>query len=572
MTAAVRNPARGAEPGRTRSPFHAEFAPAGEPAAQWHHLTGSSGAIALMSAARKHPGITLVVTRSSRQALILANDLELLRLGTLPILMFPDQETLPYDTFSPHPDITSQRLRTLSALAQTRHGLLLTPVSALANRLPPTGHILQRSFDLNPGDRLDIDAFRSRLLHAGYDSAEQVYQPGQFAIRGSVIDLYPSGYATPIRIDLFDCEIDTIRAFDPESQRSTDKLAGVTLLPAREYPTEPEALDEFRRAFRLRFDVDTRQVPFYQDLRAGVHPQGLEQYLPLFYPQTHCLLDYIKAPIQRVMQSDWAPAATELYRRATERWEQRRYDIERPVLEPDELFLGPDELQARLEIHPLTVWGEDPSGPAGRTVFAVEEPPAVHIHERGKEAATDLKAFLAAFSGQVLFAADSPGRREVLGSTLAAFDIRPQVFDSFEAFHRSGAHLGLAVLPVEHGFVIPAELALLTETQLFGGRTRQNVRTDRAERDPESIIRSLSDLVAAAPVVHEDHGVGRYLGLEILEIDDRPAEFLMLQYAGDDKLYVPVSYLHLVSRYTGADPDTAPLHRLGGQQWEKARR
>ncbi|HLF32454.1 MAG TPA: transcription-repair coupling factor [Xanthomonadales bacterium] len=557
------------------SPFRARFAPHdGELSADklsWYGLHGSSRAIALHCAAQANTGITLVVTRSSHQAQVLARDLELLAIRPQPVLLFPDHETLPYDAFSPHPDIISERLAALSALSGMQQGLVLVSISALAQRLPPVSYMLQRSFDLHPGQSLVIETFRQRLVHAGYEAAEQVYQSGQFAIRGSVIDLFPAGRPAPIRLDLFDEEIDSIREFDPDSQRSSGPLEKVTMLPAREYPMAAADLDEFRRAFRLRFDVDTRQVRLYQDLRAGMHPQGLEQYLPLFYSQTSSFLDYRPAPMNLVLQAGALQAAADLFRRTRERWEQRRHDIEHPVLDPEELFFTPDELAQQLSRLTGIVLQEDAVVPSAGMAFNASAAPDVHIHERGKEAAADLKGFIAGFAGQVLFSADTPGRREVLSSTLAAFGIKAPVYEDFAAFHASAAHLGLVVLPVEEGFVIPGELALLTESQLFGGRTRQKNRRESTERDPESIIRSLADMAEGAPVVHEDHGVGRYLGLQTLEIDQRPAEFLVLEYADGDKLYVPVSYLHLVSRYTGSDPDSAPLHRLGSKQWDKAR-
>jgi len=529
-------------------------------------------ALALHSAARHHRGITLVATRSSHQAQSLARDLQLLSVTALPVLLFPDHETLPYDPFSPHPDIIAERLKTLSALAALQQGIVLAPVSSLMQRLPPADYILQRSFRLAKGDTLVIDDFRQQLHHAGYEASEQVYQAGQYAVRGAVLDLFPTGSAAPFRLDLFDEEIDSIREFDPESQRSTGQVDSIDLLPAREYPTDEASLEEFRRAFRLRFDVDTRRVTLYQDLRNDVHPQGLEQYLPLFYTETSSLLDYLPGPPQLVLQDDVYRAAEEQFKRTRERWDQRRYDIERPVLNPDELFLTPAELRQRLDdLDTVHLPGHDERR-GSKALFSSEAPPDVHIHERGKEPASDLRDFIGAFEGRILFAADTPGRREVLRTTLSAFGIHPKPFDSYGAFHGEGAPQGLAVLPVEEGFVIPGELALITESQLFGGRSRPKAQRAVSERDPESIIRNLTDLSPGAPVVHEDHGVGRYMGLESLDIDGREAEFLMLEYAEGDKLYVPVSSLHLVSRYTGSDPDSAPLHRLGSQQWEKARR
>jgi transcription-repair coupling factor (superfamily II helicase) len=550
------------------SPFKARF---GGPVESWSGLHGSALAVAIDGAANAYRGVTLVVTRSSHQAQVLARDLELIATKSLPVQLFPDHETLPYDPFSPHPDIIAERLKTLSSLASLTQGILLTPVTSLMQRLPPADYIRQRSFDLSTGQNLVIDEFRKQLNNAGYDSSEQVYQAGQYAIRGSVLDLFPAGSSTPYRLDLFDEEIDSIRGFDPESQRSTSRVERIELLPAREYPCDEPAIEDFRRAFRLRFDVDMRRVTLYQDLRTGIHPQGLEQYLPLFYPQTSSLLDYLQQDSRLLLQPGVHEAANDHMRRTTERWEQRRHDVERPVLDPWELFFTPEELEKQLDPY-ATTHLPDPAA-RNKPVFASEPAPDLHIHERGKEAATALLSFMDEFDGRILFAADTPGRREVLRTTLAAFDIRPEPVEVFADFVLGSDRLGLAILPVDEGFLIPDELALITESQLFGGRSRPKAqRFVQSERDPESIIRNLTDLLEGAPVVHEDHGVGRYQGLEVLEIDGRQAEFLMLEYAGNDKLYVPVSSLHLVSRFTGSDPETAPLHRLGSQQWEKARR
>ena len=551
------------------SPFQARFTGSVE---TWSGLHGSSLAVAIDAAAGAHDGLTFIITRSSHQAQLLARDLELLSVNKLPIQLFPDHETLPYDPFSPHPDIIAERLKTLSSLASITRGVVLAPVTSLIQRLPPAEYILQRSFNLAAGQTLVIDEFRRRLENVGYDVSEQVYQAGQYTIRGSVVDIYPAGSPTPYRLDLFDEVIESIREYDPESQRSTGKVERIELLPAREYPCDETALEEFRRAFRMRFDVDTRNVTLYQDLRAGVHPQGLEQYLPLFYEDTSFLLDYLDTAPRLLIQPGVFKAAKDHMRRTAERWEQRRHDVERPVLDPWELYFTPENLKERLQDCTTTHLPDPELKPAGKAAFETAPAPDLHIHERGKEAAADLLAFLDGFEGRVVFAADTPGRRELLRTTLTTFGVRPEQFDGFAGFYRDSPRLGLAVLPVDEGFLVPGELALITESQLFGGRTRPKMQRTVSERDPESIIRNLTDLSAGAPVVHEDHGVGRYLGLEVLEIDQRQAEFLMLEYAGGDKLYVPVPSLHLVSRYTGSDPESAPLHRLGSQQWEKARR
>jgi transcription-repair coupling factor (superfamily II helicase) len=511
------------------SPLQARFDDSAGQISTWSGLHGSALALAMLSAARAHRGVTLLVTRSSHQAQLLARDLQLLAVSSLPVLQFPDHETLPYDPFSPHPDIVAERLKTLAALSSLQQGLLLVPVSSLVQRLPPASYILQRSFSIATGQALVIDEFRQRLHHAGYEASDQVYQAGQYTVRGSILDLFPSGSPVPFRLDLFDEEIDSIREFDPESQRSTGKVRQIELLPAREYPADKVSLDEFRRAFRNRFDVDTRKVTLYQDLRSDIHPQGLEQYLPLFFNETSSILDYLPGPPQLVLQDGIYKAAEDQARRTRERWEQRRYDIERPLLDPEELFFSTENLRQRLDEFSTVHLPGPEERRRSAPLFLSEPAPDVRIHERGKSAASELLEFIDTFKGRILFAADTPGRREVLRTTLTAFGVKPRLYETYAAFHGEGTQLGLAVLPVDAGFVIPGELALITESQLFGGRTRPKTQRSVSERDPESIIRNLTDLTAGAPVVHEDHGVGRYLRLKAAkQVRDVAAELLDL--------------------------------------------
>ncbi|NOR18741.1 MAG: transcription-repair coupling factor, partial [Xanthomonadales bacterium] len=562
-------------PQGSKSPLRARF---NDGSANWTGLHGSSVALALLSAARVHDGIVLVVTRSSHQSQLLEQDIQLFSDGSLPILHFPDHETLPYDPFSPHPDIIAERLATLSSLAGVKSGLLLVPIATLMQRLPPRSHTLGRNIQLKTGQSLVIEDFRQRLQQAGYSHADPVYQAGQFTVRGSVVDLFPSGRKQPLRIDLFDEEIDSLREFDSETQRSTAELQEFSMLPAREYPCDQASFDDLRKAFRFRFVVDTRNVSLYQDLRQGIHPQGLEQYLPLFFEATESLLDYLPGKPLVVTQNGVEQAAVDFWSSTNERWEQRRHDVERPVLDPLELYFNAKDVQQQLaEFESISLLEPDDS-PTSRDdggvaiQFDTQPAPDLHIHDRGNEPAAALLEFTHEFPGRIMFAADTTGRREVLSETLRAFGIRPQRFESWSEFQNSGASLGLAVLPIEQGFVAANDIAVLTESQLFGGRVRPKTTRKLSERDPEAIIRSLSDLNPGDPVVHEDHGIGRYRGLQSLEVDGRAAEFMTLEYAGEDKLYVPVTSMHLISRYTGGSAENAPLHRLGSEQWAKARK
>lgn len=550
-------------------PLEASFAAS---SISWGGLYGSSTALALLSAARAHDGIVLVVTRSSRQAQLLEQDIHLFSDGDLPVFHFPDHETLPYDPFSPHPDIIAERLATLAALARLSRGLLIVPVATLMQRLPPKTHALGQNIQLRTGQTLVIDDFRRQLLQAGYSHADPVYQAGQFAVRGSVIDLFPTGRKLPLRIDLFDEEIDSLREFDPETQRSTAELQRFDMLPAREYPCDDVSFDNFRKAFRYRFIVDTRNVTLYQDLRHGSHPQGLEQYLPLFFKNTESLLDYLPAEPLVIAQHGIEKAALDFWSATQDRWEQRRHDVQRPVLDPLELFFSAREAHKQLGEFKTIDLLEAGRQSANAVLFNTQPAPDLRIHERGNEPAAALLAFTHDFAGRIMFAADTTGRREVLANTLQVFGIQPQRFDSWTEFLTSGARLGLVVLPLQQGFVAGSDIAVLTESQLFGGRVRPGTTGKLSERDPEAIIRSLSDLEPGDPVVHEDHGIGRYRGLQSLQIDGREAEFLMLEYAGEDKLYVPVMSMQLISRYTGGASETAPLHRLGSEQWARARK
>jgi transcription-repair coupling factor (superfamily II helicase) len=552
-----------------RSPLRARFE---NGSANWTGLHGSSTALALLSAAHAFEGIVLVLTRSSHQSHLLEQDVSLFSDGTTPVLHFPDHETLPYDPFSPHPDIISERLSTLASLTAINKGLLFVPIATLMQRLPPRSHALGRNIQLRTGQSLVIDSFRQKLQQAGYSHADPVYQSGQFAVRGSIIDLFPTGRKKPLRIDLFDEEIDSLREFDPESQRSSAELESFSMLPAREYPCDDSSFTDFRKAFRYRFVVDTRKVSIYQDLRQGIHPQGLEQYLPLFFEQTESLLDYLPGQPLVVAQSGLVDAADKFWSSTTERWEQRRHDIERPVLDPPELYFNSAEIRQRLATFDTVALLDAAEGQAGTVCFDTQAAPDLHIHERGNEPAAALLEFTRNYPGRIMFAADTKGRREVLSETLRAFGIRAQRSETWSEFQSSGASLGLSVLPIEQGFIVGDDIAILTESQLFGGRARPKTTRKLSERDPESIIRSLSDLEPGDPVVHEDQGIGRYRGLQSLKIDQREAEFLMLEYANEDKLYVPVSSMHLISRYTGGAAENAPLHRLGSEQWAKARK
>lgn len=540
---------------------------------QWGNLNGAALGLAIAEAASAARRFTLLLTGDSQSAERLEQELGFFA-PDLPVLHFPDWETLPYDLFSPHQDIISQRVASLYRLPELDHGVLVVPITTALHRLPPRRFLLGSSLVLDVGQKLDVEQMRLRLEGAGYRCVETVYEHGEFAVRGALIDLFPMGSDLPYRIDLFDDEIETLRTFDPETQRSVDKVESIRLLPAREFPLDKKAVTDFRGRFRERFDVDFRRCPIYQDLASGITPAGIEYYLPLFFEETETLFDYLPGNTQVFSLPGIEQAAEQFWSDVRSRYEERRVDPERPLVPPAELFLPVEDCFARLKASPRVV--ADPSDLApgvGRERFPTRALPDLAIEGKASEPLAALRRFLEEFPGRVLFSAESAGRREVLLELLARLKLRPQEVAGWPEFVASSERLAITIAPLDEGLLLdePA-LALVAESPLFGQRVMQRRRRERRSDGGDNVIKNLAELREGAPVVHIDHGVGRYLGLITLEIEDQAAEFLALQYAEEAKLYVPVASLHLIARYTGTDDALAPLHRLGSETWQKAKR
>ncbi|WP_367345425.1 transcription-repair coupling factor [Stenotrophomonas bentonitica] len=545
----------------------------------WWRAPASPTALAwyIARAADAHAGPLLVIARDNHGANQIESDLRTLLGSTsdLPVVAFPDWETLPYDAFSPHPDIISQRLAALHQLPTLKRGIVVVPVQTLLQQLAPLKYIIGGSFDLKVGQRLDLDAEKRRLEAAAYRNVPQVMDPGDFAVRGGLLDVFPMGADAPLRVELLDEDIDSIRAFDPESQRSLDKVDAVRMLPGREVPLDELSVSRVLATLRERFDVDTRRSALYQDLKAGLAPAGVEYYLPLFFDQTATLFDYLQPNALPVIAAGVGEAAASFWAQTQNRYEQRRHDVERPLLAPSELYLSPEALNAHLNTLPrIEVWGADHARIEEASPLGDQPLPPLPVAARDAPAGEALKSFIGHYPGRVLIAADSPGRREALLEVLLAAELKPPVVADLPTFLADDSQrFAITVAPLEDGFALDTPpLAVLTERQLFPERAGQTRRSRRAGREPEAIIRDLGELTEGAPIVHEDHGVGRYRSLIVLDAGGMPGEFLEIEYAKGDRLYVPVAQLHLISRYSGASPETAPLHSLGGEQWSKAKR
>ena len=541
----------------------------------WTGLSGDSLPLAIASVVRQIEGLLVVVTPDMQTAELLHDQVGFF-LGhqALPITTFPDWETLPYDNFSPHPDIVSERLATLYGLPEQQRGLLIVSAPTLLQRLPPSDYIFKNSLILKTGDTLNLDEMRARLESAGYRCVSQVMEHGEFAVRGSLLDLYPMGNPLPFRFDLFDDEIESIKTFDAETQRSQETLESIRMLPAREFPMDEAAIRTFRHRFRSMFAGDPQNCPVYRDVSNGIAPAGIEYYLPLFLEETCSLFDYLPDNACLLQLDATATACESFQEQLQERYQARRHNTERPLPAPALLFIEQQELQQRLSaVTQIQVdLFKGAKSADNKIEFPVRQHGDLRLRPRMEQPAASLQSFIAGFPGRILVTAESTGRRESLRDQLRAFDIRPVPVADWDDFMASQEALCVTVAPLEQGFVLDGNgMAVITETALFGEHARQT-RRRKPTRDPGSIVRNLNNLEINAPVVHEEHGVGRYLGLETIRVGEIETEYLAIEYAGNDKLYVPVASLALVSRYTGASPEHAPLHKLGSDQWERARR
>jgi transcription-repair coupling factor (superfamily II helicase) len=547
----------------------------------WYALHAGARALALCEAVLADTRPWACVAADARELERLAAELRFFGGADLEILTLPDWEILPYDQFSPHPDIVSDRLATLARLPQFRRGILLLTADSLLSRLPPLDYVSARSFALDRGALLPIEPLRRRLVEAGYASVSQVSGPGEFALRGSLFDVWPMGTDAPVRIDLLDERIDSLRRFDPDSQRSLDALDSLRLLPARELPLDAEAVREFRRRFRLRFSGDVARMPVYRGVSEGLAPPGIEFFLPLFFERTASLAEYLPADLVFAAEPGLTTALDSAWEAITARYDQYRHDIERPLLAPEEIYVSAAELEAQLAHHPRVIIDQfaPPEGAAATATGAMGAmgasllPRDFRLDARATEPLATLLGFLEEYPGRVLLAADSPGRREVISQMFAAHGRQPRAVSDWAQFVDGSARLAIIVAGEVRSLSLrDPQLMLLSESELFGTRARQERRRRRAAADPATILRSLQSLEPGAPVVHETYGVGRYRGLEVMEIGGDIGEFLLLEYRDGDRVYVPVHSLHLINRYAGGSPESAPLHKLGTEQWARARR
>ncbi len=529
-------------------------------------LAASADALALAQLAQ--PGRVLaVVSASPLEAQRLAEEIAWFQ-PSLRVHLLPDWETLPYDSFSPHQDLISERLATLYAVSRGECEVLIAAASTTITRLAPPAFLAGHTFFMKKGERLDSGKLRTQLTLAGYQHVTQVVAAGEYSVRGGLIDLFPMGTQLPYRIELFDDEVESIRSFDVDSQRSLYPVPEIRLLPAREFPAGDAGRTIFRQRFREAFEGDASRISLYKDVSNGILPAGIEYYLPLFFDTTATLFDYLPQDTTLLLQGDVAGAIAEFWTDLQGRYKMLGGDRARPVLPPTDLFLRDEEFfvaaKALPQLHLKTA--------GGNAANAAATLPPLAVDRKADDPLASLRGFLGAHAGRILLLAESPGRRQTLNDYLVEYDLPAVGCESFAGFLSGDEAFMLGVGPLSGGLLLDG-LAVITENELYAATARPRGRRSDARRaNLDGWLRDLSELKVGDPVVHENHGIGRYLGLLHMDFGEGDTEFLHLEYADGAKLYVPVAQLQVISRYSGADPDSIQLHTLGSGQWEKAKK
>ncbi len=538
---------------------------------RYTHLHGSSDALGLAQLARKKSPL-VVIAANALEAQRLVEEIPFFD-PFLNIHLLPDWETLPYDHFSPHQDLVSERFATLHHIRTQAFDIAVVPMTTALYPLPPVSYMAAYTFFLKKGCNIDLDAFRAQMTLAGYTHVQQVLTPGEYCIRGGLIDLFAMGSVLPFRIDLFDNEIETISTFDVDTQRTLYPVQEIRLLPAREFPLDDNGQKTFRQRFRDRFEGDPSKSRIYKDISKGIAPSGIEYYLPLFFEQTATLFDYLPQNTTLCLHHDVDEAIASFTSDTASRYKLLRGDPQHPLLETHELFLNAEQFFLRAKAFKrVDVLSNDTEGDS-HTLCPTAPLPDIAVNRRADIPTQAFQNYLSDYPGRVLLLADSLGRREIMSEYLQSYDLVPKHCENYAEFIGSKAKFMLTVATVSNGFCLTDKnIAVVTESELYAAQSRGRVARAAKKSNVEGMLRDLSELKVGDPVVHEQHGIARYQGLVNLDLGEGENEFLLLIYAGEDKLYVPVSQLHVISRYSGGAPETAPLHKLGSGTWDKAKR
>jgi transcription-repair coupling factor (superfamily II helicase) len=559
---------------------------------RYTRLTGSSDALALAQFAEKSTPLVLI-TASALEAQRLVEEIPFFAPG-LRVHLLPDWETLPYDHFSPHQDLISERLATLHHISRQSCDVLVVPVTTALYPLAPPEYLAAFTFFLKRGEKLNLQGLREQMTFAGYSHVQQVLSPGEFCVRGGIIDLFAMGSVLPYRIDLFDDEIESIATFDVDTQRTLYPVPEIRLLPAREFPLDEKGQAHFRQSFRDRFEGDPSKSRIYKEVSKGNAPAGIEYYLPLFFDKTATLFDYLPKNATLCLHGNVDEAIEQFGVDALSRYNLLRGDPQHPLLPLSDLFMDSEAFFIALKEFARLNIVRSPVAPAQAGAQSIEELdprfrgddenkkltpcatatlPNIAVNRHADTPTQAFAAFLKSFDGRTLLLADSLGRREIMSGYLLEYGLEAEACEDFASFLTGTKKFMLGIGPVQNGFLLPDQkLAIVTETELYASQPRNRAARTAKKSNVEGMLRDLSELKVGDPVVHEQHGIARYQGLVNLDLGEGEGEFLLLEYAGGDKLYVPVSQLHVIGRYSGGAHDTAPLHKLGSGAWDKAKR
>jgi transcription-repair coupling factor (superfamily II helicase) len=535
----------------------------------WGSLYGSADALALIEYIKKQPQVILLIANDITHLDNLYNSLNFYN-DDLDILTFDNWEILAYDQFSPHPDITSNRLSTLAKLKTLKQGVVITTLETLFSRLCPLEFSEQYSFSIKVGDELELNRFSEKLLKIGYNRVNTVMEHGEFNIRGSLVDLYPMGAKSPYRIDLFDKNIETIRTFSTSTQRSKSQVDAIVLLPAREFPTDKSSIELFKRNYELEF---SKQDFIYTEVSEGRLPSGIEFYLPLFFNSTNTLFEYLPKNISVATSAGFSSQVDSTYAVIQSRFDNAKQDLDRPPLDINQVFISKNQLFSAIKQQPqLVISHSKLENKIGNLNFNSKLLPPLRIDPQAKNPLSKLSSFVSRFKNRILIVCQSQGRQSILEELLNNHQLSAHTTKNWQDFLANGQSLSITSQPLNQG-LLSNDIAIITEENLFGQEVVQQQRRRRAKhKDFDEAIKSLVEIKQGDPIVHENYGVGRYLGLRTQTYDGQSQDFLQLEYAGGAKLMVPMTSLNLISRYSGALPENAPLHKLGTPQWSKAKK
>lgn len=486
------------------------------------------------------------------------------------INLFPDWETLPYDAFSPHEDIIATRINVLAKILKSQAAIYIVTVATLMQKLAPTNSLAKDIFLLKVGDRFDLNTTRARLISFGYQCVNEVMRHGEFAIRGAILDIYPSNSHTPYRIDLFDDEVDSIRTFSIDDQRSIEKITQIELLPAKEFPLDGPSITLFTEQWQEQFASEPTLCPFYQAVSAGKQFGGIEYYIPLFFTQMSSLFDYLNDDFLIIYNDSLNHCIEQHWQEINSRYEQKSHDIIQPILKPEKLWLKSEEIFSDLKKFSRYRLNQEKN-----KQLSLLEQNDIAVNYKLTSPIQPIIDYQAKTQHRLLLCAESAGRKEMIKTLFTKYHQTLTEFKNWHDFLQSVDKFGIVIAPLWTSVELSSlTISIVSENDLFGNKIKQQRKriSNTTQNIETTFYQNIAELNVGDFVVHFEHGIGRYLGLQTLTIGHQTSEFFAIEYQKNDKLFLPVANLHLISRYSASDAQHAMMNTLGTDQWAKAKK